>query len=121
MAEQKFTDSVHEFIARNGRSLTPEKRETWARNQIALRRTGTLNYTEAMQAVSKGKSMTRPGWAILRAVLSFNEHVSDWEFDNVHGWPGGIGAPYSPTEEDRQETDWMEYQVPEDIFEDFGA
>jgi hypothetical protein len=91
----------------------------FARRQIAARNIGKMTFAEAMQAVTKGKLVTRPGWHILRVVVNFERRdegeVFDWELDNFDGFPSGGGSPYEPTEDDRAATDWMEYQVPEEI------
>ena len=99
-----------------------------ARKQIAARKVGTMTFDQALQMVVAGKMVTRPGWPILRALRDWElgpdsegyfcyqgRLFEDWELDNLEGGVSGGGLPYNPTDEDRNATDWMEYQPPIDL------
>ena len=104
------------------------------RKQLAVPRSGTMTFAEAMRAVANGKLVTRPGWEILRALArgpkdneSSGYVVDDWvvddfyRLDNLDGAPTGNISPYVPTDEDRAATDWMQYQRPMfDMWIDYG-
>ena len=102
-----------------------------SREQIALRRGGTITVDEAMQAVADDKMVTRPTRSILRALLDGDEDpdyhatffyrgrtVLKWKLDNLDGGPSGSGDLYEPTDDDRVATDLMEYHRPDEVWFD---
>lgn len=74
-----------------------------------------MTFEEAMELVqTKHDLVTRSSCNIFFALRHLSEGVVLWELDNCDGIPPDSGRPYKPTQEDRDATDWMLYQKPQD-------